>query len=98
MCRAMANTAATGASEAPWNTTSAAFWLISAALDGDTEASAVARHGPSFSPSPTISTRRPAARSAAMVVGCKLQRRVGQRAGLIEHHGVDPDQPLQRRR
>ena len=47
----------------PRNTTSATVWLISAAVAGDSETLAAASDGPSFSPSPTISTLRPRAAS-----------------------------------
>ena len=45
---------------------SAAFWLISAAEDGDSEAWAAASAGASFKPSPTMSARRPALPSDSM--------------------------------
>ena len=64
--RAVSITEATGDSFAPWNNTSATVWLISAAVVGDADTVAAASDGPSFSPSPTISTLRPDATSASI--------------------------------
>ena len=60
----MAIATSTGASFSPWNTKSAARWLISAALAGEIEACAAASAGASLRPSPTISTLRPSRRAA----------------------------------
>ena len=51
---------APAARRSPWNTASAAFWLMSTAEAGESETCAAASAGASFRPSPTISTRRPA--------------------------------------
>ncbi len=59
--RATLRTSGTAPSEVPWNTTSAAVWLTSAAVAGDIETSAAASAGASLSPSPTISTLAPLA-------------------------------------
>src|SRR5690606_1878327 len=70
--RAMSIAAATGDRVSPDSTRSAAFWLASSALPGAMAACALDRAAASFSPSPTISTRRPpaASRSMAAALSC----------------------------
>ncbi len=52
---AIASVSMTGCSSSPWKTASAAFWAMSMADAGDSEACPAASAGASFRPSPTIS-------------------------------------------
>ena len=57
----------TGVRSRPWKTASAAVWLMSSAVAGDSDTVAAARAGASLSPSPTIRTLRPAATSRSQM-------------------------------